>query len=124
MENNELEKTILRLEKEIQDIKIKLNSLENCLNVYKNKVIKPRIESKDILSMPFDDLLLMNDINGTHIRYRIIAILKRNGFTNFEQVIKYDNAHFLKLPNFGRKSLREMIDFLEDNGITTPKLRY
>ena len=113
MENNELEKTILRLEKEIQDIKIKLNSLENCLNVYKNKVIKPRIESKDILSMPFDDL-----------RYRIIAILKRNGFTNFEQVIKYDNAHFLKLPNFGRKSLREMIDFLEDNGITTPKLRY
>lgn len=124
MENNEIGKIILSLEKEIQDIKIKLSKLENCLNVCKNNIIIPGIVSNDILSKPFNDLLVMNDVNGTYIRGRIIATLKRNGFTNFGEVIQYDSAYFLKLPNFGKKSLIEMIDFLESNGITTSKLRY
>ena len=66
------------------------------------------MKDESILSMPIGDM---------DVSVRLKNCLKAADCETVGDVVKYDKIHFLKQRNFGKRSLSELITFLEDHNL-------
>ena len=66
------------------------------------------MKDESILSMPIGDM---------DVSVRLRNCLKAADCETVGDVVKYDKIHFLKQRNFGKRSLSELITFLEDHNL-------
>lgn len=67
-----------------------------------------KMKNESILSMPIGDM---------DVSVRLKNCLKAADCETVGDVVKYDKIHFLKQRNFGKRSLSELITFLEDHNL-------
>ncbi len=61
---------------------------------------------------------LIYDWQGIRISLRTFNCFRNNGITNIEQLLAMTQADFLRWNNFGRKSLNEVIEQLQEKGLS------
>jgi len=104
--NRELEEEIVRLKAENERLKTDMDEYRDRFKSVENE--QTAKENYPVLNERIIDL---------DFTVRTMNILKIHGFETLGQVVKYSKGDLLKLRHFGKKSLTEIIDFLEQYGL-------
>ncbi len=59
-------------------------------------------------------------IDHCEISVRIVACMKAFGIAHTNQIPMFRTSELLRMPNFGRKSLKELMEMLKQYGLTQP----
>lgn len=113
VEYTELVERNRSLEEEVEETKAKLQHLQTDMDEYRERFKNVDEEQSlkeqyPVLNMPLIEL---------DFTVRTLNVLKMHGFETLGQVIRYDKFQLMKMRHFGRKSLNEIIDFLEQYGL-------
>ena len=101
------------LEDEMVQLKAENERLKRDMDEYRTRYAGVENEERvkeqyPVLNMKIEDL---------DFTVRTTNILKLNNLETLGQVIKYDKFQLLKMRNFGRKCLTEILDFIEPYGL-------
>jgi DNA-directed RNA polymerase subunit alpha len=70
-------------------------------------------ESKNPLSIP---------VHQTHLSTRIQLTFKNEGINTVSDILDYTSHDLMRFRNFGRKSLTEVVEYLDDYGLHLKRL--
>ena len=113
VEYGELVERNRNLEEELKETKAKLQSLQTDMDEYRERF--KNVDEEQSLKEQYP--ILNKPLIELDLTVRTFNILRMNGFENLGQVIRYDKFQLMKLHHFGRKSLNEITDFLEQYGL-------
>lgn len=101
------------LEQEIKEMNVRLNQLEKDLADYRSR--STQIDNEQMWREQYP--ILTMKIEELNLSCKTKNILKFNDLDTLEKVVKCTKSEILKLRNCGKKSLFEIMDFLESYGL-------
>ena len=102
-----------KMKAELEEMKKQLQNLQIDMDDYRARF--DRVDEEQSLKEEYP--ILNKRIVELDFTVRTMNILKIHNFETLGQVIRYNKLQLLKLRNFGRKSLIEIEDFLEQYGL-------